>query len=583
MSTHSIRERIFSVVVVGVLSLATPFASAANLYGGPQYDASTSTGYTVAYLYEPWVPWSPFGGNGVAAVSVRRYESGMNKGKRVLRWNASDMSAIELGTLGTDDSGVTQNENSFSPFINTAGTVVGRAQKFVSGVNKGYRAVKWNVTSTNATELGNLGTDSDGETDSQATSINEAGTVVGRAHKYVSGTSKGHRAVRWDALGNATELGVLGAAANGFTDVSGISINAGGVAVGQARAYESGIYKGDRAVRWNASGAAAELGILAIHIGNADAVYLANSINSEGTAIGTGMEPFATNPDFRAIRWDASATIATELGNLGVSVNGTLDSRPNAINDSGTVVGRVTRFESGISRGYRAVRWDALSAVANELGHLGTDASGSTHNYAIDINGPGISVGSVEKYDPSGTLLGPRAVAWHLDGTVVDLNTLLPASEAVNWELTEAIDISDSFWITGTGKFDPDGPGPLAPYGRHFLLDIISEFGVPGDANRDGLVNFNDLLIVAQNYGDSSGATWDTGDFNGDNGVNFADLLTLSQHYGQPGITLAEALDHDFAVDWMIAQSFVPEPGTLMSTVLPTLLLRRCRRVQPAR
>jgi parallel beta-helix repeat protein len=53
-----------------------------------------------------------------------------------------------------------------------------------------------------------------------------------------------------------------------------------------------------------------------------------------------------------------------------------------------------------------------------------------------------------------------------------------------------------------------------------------------GDANRDKSVNFTDLLVLAQNYG-QTGRTFSQGDFNYDGTVNFGDLLLLAQRYGQ--------------------------------------------------
>jgi len=63
-------------------------------------------------------------------------------------------------------------------------------------------------------------------------------------------------------------------------------------------------------------------------------------------------------------------------------------------------------------------------------------------------------------------------------------------------------------------------------------LAIFGLKRIPGDANGDGLVGFADLLILSQNFGKTSGATFATGDFNGDGAVNFADLLILAQNYG---------------------------------------------------
>lgn len=66
---------------------------------------------------------------------------------------------------------------------------------------------------------------------------------------------------------------------------------------------------------------------------------------------------------------------------------------------------------------------------------------------------------------------------------------------------------------------------------------IAGVFAVDGkripsaDLNGDGIVNFQDLLILAQHYGRTPAAYTD-GDVNGDGTVTFADLLLLAQDYG---------------------------------------------------
>ena len=74
---------------------------------------------------------------------------------------------------------------------------------------------------------------------------------------------------------------------------------------------------------------------------------------------------------------------------------------------------------------------------------------------------------------------------------------------------------------------------------------------VPGDANADGSVGFDDLLVLAQHYGTTSDAALSAGDFNTDFKVDFNDLLILAQHYGQ-------SYQNQSAI---AAATAVPEPG----------------------
>ena len=53
-----------------------------------------------------------------------------------------------------------------------------------------------------------------------------------------------------------------------------------------------------------------------------------------------------------------------------------------------------------------------------------------------------------------------------------------------------------------------------------------------GDINADGKVGFADLVVLAANYGKTSGVGWAQGDLNGDGAVNFNDLVLLAANYG---------------------------------------------------
>ncbi len=95
-----------------------------------------------------------------------------------------------------------------------------------------------------------------------------------------------------------------------------------------------------------------------------------------------------------------------------------------------------------------------------------------------------------------------------------------------------------------------------------------------GDANLDSKVNFDDLLALAQHYGQPGG--WASGNFNGQAGIDFDDLLVVAQHYGfgTPGMN-----PDTFASDWTLAQSTVPEPtsAAVLSLLLAASTTRRGR------
>jgi parallel beta-helix repeat protein len=85
--------------------------------------------------------------------------------------------------------------------------------------------------------------------------------------------------------------------------------------------------------------------------------------------------------------------------------------------------------------------------------------------------------------------------------------------------------------LFGDGITDPagnklDGDNNLLPGGTH----VSSFYFVPGDANHDGEVDFDDQVRLAQNY-NTAGRTYEQGDFNYDGRVDFDDLIVLAQNY----------------------------------------------------
>ena len=470
------RRALPAVVGLALVSAGLHLASSAEAavgYGGATYDNATQTGLLSQSLSS--TPGAT-AGDGTAVGYGVKYTATVNKGCRVVRWGASGTTATELGNLGTDGKGYTDN---FVYAINTAGVVVGYGVKYTATVNKGYRAIRWDASGTAATELGNIGTDASGSAYDVAVAINNSGAAAGYGNTFSSGVSKGYRAVRWDGSGVATELGNLGTDGNGNADNRANAINAFGTVVGYGDKFAEGLSVGNRAVRWNGLGIATELGNLGTD-GNGNADNRALAVNASGTTVGYGVKYAAgVSKGYCAIRWDASGTTATELGTLGTNTNGYGYNQAYAINATGTAVGTGFKYTTvGVFKGNRAARWDASGIVAKELGNLGTAANGYADDFAYAINAAGITVGQAEDYDVNGVYLALRAVVWGTDGVAIDLNTLLaPNSGWVN--LYDARSISDTGWITGLGLFDPDGTGGQAAYDRAFLLQVPEPASLP--------------------------------------------------------------------------------------------------------
>jgi hypothetical protein len=477
--TEKMRISSAALVVLLLFELLPPCALCADyvtIYGGPAYSSSTSTGYL-----DPTLPPTPYnsvanGGTAIGTVASK-LEAGVDKGYRAMRWDGTGSPAIELGNLGLSASG---NTVTGVYDVNAVGTAVGNSAKYESGVNQGFRAVRWDPSGV-PTELESLQATASGYSYGIAFAVNEAGTAVGTSFPFDANDNQiGTRPVRWDGSGTVvTELGNLGLATAGgsypagYTSAEATVVNESGTAAGRVEKFVGTSSVGYRAVRWDASGTAAtELESISIPSPGAPEAHV-TGINDSGTVVGYARKEVPGGSDYRAVRWDGTGIAVTELGNLGINPVGSNSSLAWAINNAGTVVGTVSKYDAslGYSVGDRAVRWDGTGTTATELGNLGVSLGGFSSSVARAVNEAGAAVGWSQAYDTLGNDLGQRAVYWGLDNVAIDLNTLVdPAS---GWsDLIEARGISDDGWITGLGTFDPDGAGGDAPYDRMFLLNI---------------------------------------------------------------------------------------------------------------
>ncbi|HEY7117259.1 MAG TPA: hypothetical protein VH475_11765, partial [Tepidisphaeraceae bacterium] len=108
--------------------------------------------------------------------------------------------------------------------------------------------------------------------------------------------------------------------------------------------------------------------------------------------------------------------------------------------------------------------------------------------------------------------------------------------------------------------------------------DVLIRHTKYGDATLDGVVDFNDLVKLAQNY-NTSGRHWYQGDFTYDGAVDFNDLVKLAQNYNtalpaEPIPGASAAFERDLAA----AFAAVPEPGAVAMACVAGVLVLGARR-----
>jgi len=133
--------------------------------------------------------------------------------------------------------------------------------------------------------------------------------------------------------------------------------------------------------------------------------------------------------------------------------------------------------------------------------------------------------------DASGNLITDYAGTVHFAALAADTRAVLPADYTFTPADGGFHTFTATLFLPTSITASPFVSAQDAAAGITTTTPVIV-YPVLGDANRDGFVNFQDLLTLAQNYGKTN-AQWAIGDFNSDLTVNFADLLILAQHYGQ--------------------------------------------------
>lgn len=297
--------------------------------------------------------------------------------------------------------------------INNAGAVVGAS---ATGAGPTH-AVYWK--NGLATDLGALDS---ANAVSGATGINAAGQISGYSQIGQGGTNSVTHAVLWPTPAQypKTDLGAV----NQLSAASsmGAAINDAGQVVG----YGGSADYFRAAHLWKSP-----TDLKAISAG-----YAAYGINNNNQIVGdtgsiSGASTLLSLPALWTLNANGSFT-ETALGLLPGAPRGYASD----ISDNGLIIG--THFFS--SGAYHAVRWNASTTVAVDLGTLGgSSSSASGLNEAGWIVGSSLTAGNAATH----------AVLWQSTGAAIDLNGLIDPVAADGWVLTSASDINDNGLIVG--------------------------------------------------------------------------------------------------------------------------------------
>jgi hypothetical protein len=393
--------------------------------------------------------------------------------------------------------------------------------------------------------------------DSWALAVSENGIVAGMSYRPAAGNNTTNRPVRWSAGSTTpTELNLVGEPTTGIKWGEALGVNNSGTVVGYSA---TGVGTTLAPVRWEGqSQTPTQLGTLGFD--TPDRLNgVAYAINNAGTAIGSVMRPYVdpsnvTKYGQLAVRWDANSTAAVALQTFAADANGRIEARPVAINASGDIAG--VAYDAGQAR---PVVWHAGTTTMTELPRFSTLAG-----TASSLNDLGVVAGSVTV--STGVT---HAAIWTNDHTVIDLNSVInPAS---GWTLSTAVDVDETGWVAGVGT----SVTSTQPVSYLILVPQAGTYG-KGDANFDTKTDFADLVILAQKYNlaNPTQAT-DVADFDLNGTTDFQDLIVLAQNYNAGMASIDDLGGADFAADWALAQSFVPEPAISFVSSIALLLLGR--------
>ena len=332
--------------------------------------------------------------------------------------NAQQYTVVNLGTLGGSALSATL-PSSAGYGINASGQVTGWA---LTTVNVEPQAFISDATTYALTGLGVAGINSEGY------AVNASGQVAG--YYYVSSdfNNPQHAFVTVASTNALVDLGTLACGTRNYCNATSqaTSINTSGQVVGYSQIATGPTHA---FITDPSTNAMTDLGTLG---GGTSEAF---GINDSGQV--TGASSVVADVWLHAFITDPTTNTMTDLGTLGGP-----QSWGTAINASGQVAGYSYTSSFSFTNGgpYHAFVTDATTQAMTDIGTLGGAAS-----EGLAVNASGQVVGWAN------TAAGAQDGFLYTGGQMLDLNSLLDASDAATYTISSATAINDSGQIVANG------------------------------------------------------------------------------------------------------------------------------------
>jgi probable HAF family extracellular repeat protein len=348
---------------------------------------------------------------------------------------------------------------------------------------------------------------------------------------------------------------------SGYPSSSPVAINSTGQIAGDSF---STFPTQSRAVIWTGT-SVSDLGVAGPGVGNT----YAKDLNDAGQVAGEySLFDGTTFLGNRAFRYSGGAM--QDLGTLGTTASGFGAAAATAINSNGFVVGSSILYESSQDKGARAFLHNGTSMT--NLGTLGTSSAGSGYSVSVAINQSADVAGTSRLYS-GGQDQGVRAFLYR-GGQMESLGTLGTFSGGFGGSSAE--DMNDSGFVVGSSIFVENGANKGD---RAFLWNGTSmvNLGALGAASsgfsnsRATRINNAGQVIGSSARYDSSGNFLGSGGFLYSGGVMY-DLLSLvpansgwtnlfANDLNDAGMISGFGLINGERRAFLMKVSAVPEPG----------------------